>query len=118
MSWLWLCCLSRSSFPPYGNLAGRIEEHHRSIQRLRRGSDPMVDTLSPQSAAPHARGLGRQIFGVLTSPRATYSDVATHPRWLGALVVVLATSILSSTWLLSTDVGQRAVIDQQLQTAE
>ena len=78
----------------------------------------MVDTLSAQLAATPARGLARRIFGVLTSPRATYADVTAHPRWLGALVVVVATTIASSTWLLSTDVGQRAVIDQQLQTAE
>jgi hypothetical protein len=32
--------------------------------------------------------------------------------------VVLATTIASSSWLLSTSVGQRAMIDQQLQTSE
>ena len=78
----------------------------------------MVDTLSPQSASPPTRGLAGRVIGVLTSPRATYADVAAHPRWLGVLIVVLATTIASSTWLLSTEVGQRAVIDQQLQTAE
>ena len=78
----------------------------------------MVDTLSPQAVSPRARGLAARVIGVLTSPRATYADVAAHPRWLGALIVVLATTIASSTWLLSTEVGQRAVIDQQLQTAE
>jgi Yip1-like protein len=76
----------------------------------------MAETLSP--ALPASRGLAGRVFGVLTSPRSTYADVAARPRWLGALVVVLATTIATSTWLLSTDVGQRAVIDQQLQTAE
>jgi hypothetical protein len=78
----------------------------------------MVDTLSPQSASPRERGLAGRVIGVLTSPRATYADVAARPRWLGVLIVVLATTIASSSWLLSTEVGQRAVIDQQLQTAE
>jgi hypothetical protein len=78
----------------------------------------MVDTLSSQQAYPAARGLAARIFGVLTSPRATYADVAAHPRWLGVLLVVLTTTIASSSWLLSTSVGQRAVIDQQLQTLE
>jgi len=78
----------------------------------------MVDTLSSQPASPAARGLATRVFGVLTSPRATYADVAAHPRWLGVLIVVLATTIASSSWLLSTEVGQRAVIDQQLQTLE
>ena len=78
----------------------------------------MVDTLSSQPASAPARGLAARVIGVLTSPRATYADVAAHPRWLGALVVVLATTIATSSLLLSTEVGQRAVIDQQLQTLE
>jgi Yip1 domain len=78
----------------------------------------MVDTLSPQPASPPARGLAARVFGVLTSPRAAYADIAAHPRWLGALVVVLVTTIAPTSWLLSTEVGQRAVIDQQLQTLE
>jgi hypothetical protein len=76
----------------------------------------MVNTVATQSAPP--RGLASRILGVVFSPRATYADVAARPQWLGALIVVLATTIASSTWLLSTAVGQRAVIDQQLQTAE
>jgi Yip1-like protein len=78
----------------------------------------MVDTLSSQPASQPARGLASRIFGVLTSPRATYADVAARPRSLGVLIVVLAISIASSTWFLSTEVGQRALIDQQLQAAE
>jgi uncharacterized membrane protein YGL010W len=78
----------------------------------------MVDTLSSQSASPPPRGLAARVFGVITSPRATYADVAAHPRWLGVLVVVLVTTIVPVSWLLSTEVGQRAVIDQQLQTLE
>jgi hypothetical protein len=78
----------------------------------------MVDTLSSQPAAPPALGLGARVFGVLTSPRATYADIAARPRSLGVLLVVLAINLASSTWLLSTEVGQRAVVDQQLQTLE
>lgn len=78
----------------------------------------MVDTLPSPSASPPARGLGARVFGVLTSPRATYADVAARPRWLGVLIVVLIATILPTAWLLSTKVGQRAVIDQQLQTLE
>src|SRR5712671_535749 len=78
----------------------------------------MVDTLSSQPAPPPVRGLTARIIGVLTSPRATYADVAAHPRWLGVLVVVLVATILPTAWLLSTDIGKRAVLDQQLQTLE
>jgi hypothetical protein len=77
----------------------------------------MVDTLSSQPASS-GRGLASRVLGVLTSPRATYADVAAHPRWLGVFIVVLIATILPTAWLLSTDVGQRAVIGQQLQTLE
>jgi hypothetical protein len=78
----------------------------------------MVDTLSSQPASMPARGLTARVIGVLTSPRATYTDIAAHPRWLGVLVVVLVATIVPTASLLSTGVGQRAVIDQQLQAAE
>jgi hypothetical protein len=78
----------------------------------------MVDTLSSQSALAPGGGLAARVFGVLTSPRSTYADIAARPRWFGALVFVLVATLIPSSWLLSTDVGQRAVIDQQLQTAE
>jgi hypothetical protein len=78
----------------------------------------MPDTLSPPSAAPRARGLAARVVGVLTSPRATYADVAARPRWLGVMLVVLAATILPVMWLLQTDVGRRAGIDMQLQTLE
>jgi len=78
----------------------------------------MVDTLTSQPASPPAQGLVARVFGVLISPRATYADVAAHPRSLGVLLVVLTISIASSTWFLSTEVGQRAGIDQNLQTME
>jgi hypothetical protein len=77
----------------------------------------MVDTFSSQRTS-RGRGLAARVVGVLTSPRATYADVAAHPRWLGVFVVVLIATILPTAWLLSTDVGQRAVIGQQLQTLE
>lgn len=94
-----------------GNIAIRIGVYYQDHAL-------MVDTLSSQSASSPARGLAGRVIGVLTSPRATYADVAARPRWLGVLIVVLATTIASSSWLLSTEVGQRALIDQQLQTAE
>jgi len=78
----------------------------------------MVETVSSQPASAPARGLAARVIGVLTAPRATYADVAARPRWLGAFIVVLATTITASSLLLSTEVGQRAVIDQQLQGAE
>ena len=57
----------------------------------------MVDTLSSQPAS-RGRGLAVRVIGVLASPRATYADVAAHPRWLGVFVVVLIATILPTAW--------------------
>src|SRR5688572_25417321 len=76
----------------------------------------MSDTLSP--TASRSRGLAARIVGVLTSPRATYADIAARPRWLGAMLVVMAATILPVMWLLQTEVGRRAGLDMQLQALE
>jgi hypothetical protein len=78
----------------------------------------MPSTVLPASSPVPARGLAGRVLGVLTSPRATYADIAARPTCLGVLLFVLVMTIAPIMWLLSTEVGQRAVIDQQLQTAE
>jgi hypothetical protein len=77
---------------------------------------PVTLPSAPNPAPP--RSFAGRVFGVLTSPRATYSDVAARPTWLGVLLFVLVVTLAPLMWLLSTDVGQRAVVDQQLQTIE
>ena len=52
------------------------------------------------------------------SPRATYGAVAAQPRWLGAFLLVVLVCGLAATAFMATDVGQRAVLDQQLAQAE
>jgi uncharacterized membrane protein (DUF2068 family) len=61
--------------------------------------------------------LGRAI-GVVFSPRATYADVAAHPRAFGALVAVVAVSAIATFTFLSTEVGRNAALDQQLSAME
>jgi hypothetical protein len=71
---------------------------------------------APGAVAP--RGLAARVLGVLTSPRATYAEVAARPRWLGVLVVVAVVSIGAVVAFLSTDVGRQAALDQQLRAME
>jgi len=78
----------------------------------------MPATLPPPSSPEPARGFAGRVFGVLTSPRATYADIAARPAWFGALLLVLFVTIAPLFWLLSTEMGQRAVIDQQMQVFE
>ena len=73
---------------------------------------------SSLTAAAAPKGLVGRIFGVLVAPRATYADVAAHPRWLGVLAVVLLVMATGSIILFSTDVGKEALLDQQISTME
>lgn len=72
----------------------------------------------PEVTSRPGKGLAARVIGVLTSPRATYADVAARPRWLGVLIVVLIVTVVPAMALLSTTVGQRAVLDQQIQVLE
>jgi hypothetical protein len=64
------------------------------------------------------KSLPARIIGVLTAPRATYGDVAARPRWLGVVVFVVLVGAGATFVFLSTEVGKRAVLDQQVRTVE
>lgn len=66
---------------------------------------------------PNAGLLGR-LVGVMTSPRATFAQVAAEPRWFGALAVVCVTGASLVGGFLSTDVGQQAWLDQAVRASE
>lgn len=80
----------------------------------------MTQTKTAESAAatPEAKSLPARFAGVLFAPRATYADVAAHPRWLGIFLTVFLITASAATALLSTDVGRNAVIDQQISQSE
>jgi hypothetical protein len=62
--------------------------------------------------------LGERIIGVIVSPGATYSAIAAHPRAFGVLAVVAVTTAAVTFAFLSTEVGQNAMLDQQLRFME
>jgi hypothetical protein len=76
--------------------------------------------LSTTTAVPAepSKGLLARVTGVFVSPRATYANVAARPKWFG--VLALCTLIVAGGFftLLSTEVGQQAVLDQQEQFME
>jgi len=79
-----------------------------------------VTQVLASESTPAAKGLSlpARIIGVLTSPRATYADVAARPRWLGVVLFVAIVGSASVFTFLSTDVGQQAAFDQQRTTME
>ena len=80
----------------------------------------MTDTLSPASgigaAAP--KGLAARIAGVIFSPGETYRSIVAQPRVLGVLVVTTIIMAGAVFAFLSTEVGQEASLDQQMQMME
>jgi len=80
----------------------------------------MTSTHDDAARAPETRhpGLVSRLLGVLFSPRDTFGAVVARPRWLGAIVVVALVMAGASGWLVSTEVGQQAALEQQVSAME
>ncbi len=80
----------------------------------------MTETLPLPSgiSAPAPKGLVERIVGVIFSPGETYRSVAARPKILGALAVVAIAMGATSFAFLSTEVGQNALLDQQVRFME
>ncbi len=80
----------------------------------------MTSTPDDVTHVPDTRhpGLVSRLLGVLFSPRQTFGAVVARPRWLGALIVVALTMAGARGWLVSTEVGQQALLEQQVGAME
>jgi hypothetical protein len=70
----------------------------------------------PLGIAP--KNLIGRLSGVIFSPGETFRGVAAQPRWLGAMLAVMLVTAGAQFALLSTEVGQRALLDQQIRSSE
>ncbi len=70
------------------------------------------------SAPPVSKSLPACLLGVLFAPRATYAAIAERPRWLGALAFVVIVGAAGTFAFLSTEIGQQAMMDQQVRMVE
>jgi hypothetical protein len=73
---------------------------------------------APEPAAVESKSLPLRAIGVLTSPRATYADVAARPRWFGILALVIVIGSIAIYTFMSTDIGKQATLDQQVRVME
>ena len=55
-----------------------------------------------------------RLASVIFSPRAAYAEVARRPRWFVALAVVCVSVAVINLVFLSTEVGQTALFNQQI----
>ena len=79
----------------------------------------MTSTATPAAAISEApKGLLSRIVGIFFSPRATYAEVAARPRWFGVLAISTVVIAGGFYFLLSSEAGQQAMLDQQTQVIE
>ena len=78
----------------------------------------MSETVAPAAATIANKGLLARVIGVLTSPRATYAHVVARPQWLGVFLLVVLVGGVAGTVFMATEVGQRAVFDEQVAQME
>jgi hypothetical protein len=56
--------------------------------------------------------LGQRFIGILTSPKSTFENVVSWPRWFGVFAVTMAVSLVFTVWFFSSEVGQQAFVEQ------
>jgi hypothetical protein len=78
----------------------------------------MSDVSSSVATAPAGDSLIARLSGVVFSPRATFERIVARPRWFGAMAVIVGLIALGQFALLSTESGQQAVVDQQVERAQ
>ncbi|HEY2906607.1 MAG TPA: YIP1 family protein [Vicinamibacterales bacterium] len=79
----------------------------------------MTDTIAAsEPIAARSMSLPARVIGVLTSPRATYADVAARPRWFGVLALIVVLGAIGIYSFMSTDIGKQAMLDQQVRMME
>ena len=78
----------------------------------------MTNVSAAQRPQAAQKSLVARLIGVILSPADTFRSIVAHPTWLGALVTVVLVIAGGNFALLSTEVGQQALLDQQIRTSE
>jgi Yip1-like protein len=63
-------------------------------------------------------GLIRRVAGSVIRPRATLAELVRQPVWADTWLLVLAVFAAGAIWLLSTDVGRQALVDERVRVIE
>jgi Yip1 domain len=60
----------------------------------------------------------RRIAGVLRHPRSTMAALVAAPSWLPTWALILAVWLVPAGWLLSTETGRQALVDERVRQIE
>jgi hypothetical protein len=66
------------------------------------------------------QGMGsmRRIAGVVLYPRTTLTRLASAPTWMGTWLAILIIWAVCGGWLLSSEIGQQALVDERVRVIE
>ena len=63
-------------------------------------------------------GVIGRIAGVVWCPRATLAALVRQPTWVATWLLILIVWAICGAWLLSSDVGRQALIDERVRVVE
>jgi hypothetical protein len=75
----------------------------------------MTQPPSASSGGAAPLSLVQRFVGMLTSPKATYENVVSWPRWGGMLVITTLITVVTVFVFLSTEVGRDIVMKQRIE---
>lgn len=78
----------------------------------------MATSAAPAGVSPARSGLLARAIGVVFSPGSTFEQIVADPKWLGALVLIVALMGGIGFAFMSTEIGQEAVLTKQLDSME
>jgi hypothetical protein len=63
-------------------------------------------------------GVIRRVAGIIFRPRAILAELVTRPVWMATWVFILIVWAAIGGWLLSTEIGQQALVDERVRVVE
>jgi hypothetical protein len=75
----------------------------------------MTQPPSASSGGAAPLSLGQRFIGMLTSPKSTFENVVSWPRWVGIFVLTMLLSAPVSIWFFWSEGGQQAMLAQMKQ---
>lgn len=75
----------------------------------------MTQPPSASSGGAAPLSLMQRFVGMLTSPKATYENVVSWPRWVGMLALTTGITVVAVAAFMLSDVGRDIILKQQLE---
>lgn len=75
----------------------------------------MAQPPSAHAGGPAPLSLIQRFCGILTSPKATFENVVSWPRWVGMLALTTAITVVAVAAFMLSDVGRDIILKQQLE---